>query len=115
MIRAAKVARSRAVMRWLGSGQPVALAKLLPVRPISWPLRVISAAKASSVPLRPSASTMQASLPDCTITPRSRSSTRTILPTSTNIFEPPLRHAFSLTGSSSSNEMRPSLSRSNTM
>ena len=115
MIRFARVARSRAVMRWLGSGQPVALAKLLPVKPISRALRVISSAKASSVPLSPSARTMQASLPDCTMTPRSRSSTRAVLPTSTNILEPPMRQAFSLTGSSSSSDSRSSLRRSKTI
>ena len=85
------------------------------MRPISFAFAVIFSAKASSDPAIPSATTMQASLPDCTMIPRSRSRTDTRVLTMTNIFEPPLRHAFSLTGNSSSSEMRPSLSRSNTM
>ena len=40
---------------------------------------------------------------------------RTREPTSTNIFEPPMRQAFSLTGSVSSRLRLPSFSRSNTM
>ena len=66
------------------------------------------AAKASSEPARPSAKTTAASLPDCTMTPWIRSSTLTLVPTSTNIFEPPMRQAFSLTGSVSSSVSVPS-------
>ncbi len=45
-------------------------------------------AKAASVPASPSASAMQASLPDCTMTPRSRSCTRGRSPWRRNILEP---------------------------
>ena len=110
-----RTARSRAVMRCSGCGQPVAFMKVLPVSPSSRARSFISSAKASSLPDRPSATTMQASLPDCTMMPRIRSSTRTCEFTSTNIFEPPIRQAFSETGSSSSSDRRPSFSRSNTM
>ena len=47
--------------------------------------------------------------------PRSRSSTRTRLPTSTNIFEPPFCQAFSLTGNVSSICSVPAFKRSSTI
>ncbi len=63
----------------------------------------------------PSASTMQASLPDCTIMPWMRSFTVTVWPSGTNIFDPPIRHAFSLTGSPWSSVNRPALSMPKTI
>ncbi len=70
----------------------------------------ISSANCSSDPAMPSASTMQASLPDCTIMPRTRSSIFTWLFRSTNIFDPPMRQARSLTGSSWVSVNRPDFS-----
>src|SRR5487761_2424084 len=53
---------------------------------------------ASVVPAISSESATVASLPDCTMTPRISSSTVTGLRGSVNIREPPVRHAFSETG-----------------
>ena len=115
MMIVASLARSRTLIRCPGSGQPLAFLNVLLVRPSSWPRLVICSLKASSVPPSASATTMQASLPDCTMIPCRRSSTRTRDPTSTNIFEPPLRHAFSLTGRVSSRLRLPSARRSKTI
>ncbi len=54
-----------------------------------------------------SASATLASLPDWMIRPLSKSSTETCLPTSTNIFEPCMRQAFSLIVTISSSAMSP--------
>ncbi len=58
----------------------------------------MSCAKASSVPATASASAMVASLPDCTIMPRSRSATAAGFFGSTNMREPPVFQALSETG-----------------
>ncbi len=62
----------------------------------------------------PSARTMQASLPDWISMPRMRSPTAIWPPSGTNIFEPCIRQAFSLTGSSWSSRRRPDRSIPNT-
>ena len=95
--------------------EPVELAKRLFVRPISFARRVIIPANASSVPASPSATTMHASLPDCTMMPRSKSETDILSPTLTNILEPPFFQAFSLTRKVSSSASDPFLRRSNTI
>ena len=82
--------------------------------PSSRALAFISATKALSEPEMPSASTMQASLPDWMIMPRSRSSTRTSLPSSTNILEPPIFQAVSDTLKVVSMVISPFLSSSKT-
>ena len=115
MVSDANTARPRAVIRCSGSGQPVALRKVAFSMPIAAASSVISSAKASSVPAIASASAMAASLPDCTMMPRRMSCTVTREPISTNIFEPPLRQAFSEIGISSSIFSRPSASRSKAM
>ena len=112
MIRRASVAMSRQLMCCSGSGQPVEFLKLELVSPSSFAFAFISSANCSSEPAIASANTMQASLPDCTMTPRIRSSTFTCVPTWTNIFDPPIRHARSLTSSSSSSRIFPCFSRS---
>ncbi len=100
------------LMRWSGSGQPVQLRKFDAVRPSSAAFLFISSTKPSSEPAIPSASTMQASLPESTIMPRIRSSTCTEVPTCTNILEPPMRQARSETRSSSVSFICPFFSRS---
>ena len=112
MMRRARVAMSRALMCWSGSGQPVQFLKNECVRPSCLAFAFISSANCSSDPAMASAKTMQASLPDCTMTPWIRSSTFTVVPICTNIFDPPMRQAFSVTGNSSSSRMRPCFSRS---
>ena len=112
MMRRASVAMSRQLMCCSGSGQPVEFLKFELVRPSSFAFWFISSANCSSDPAIASANTMQASLPDCTMTPRIRSSTRTCVPTWTNIFDPPIFHARSLTSSSSSSFIFPCFSRS---
>ncbi len=85
------------------------------VSPISAARRVICVAKASSVPPRFSATTMQASLPDCTMMPWISASTGTVLPASTNIREPPIAWARAETLNSVSFVTRPSRIASNSM
>ena len=114
MIRRARIDRSRAVIRCSGSGQPVEFRKVLFCRPMRRPVLLSSSANCCSDPLIASASTMHASLPDCTMTPRTRSSTLICAPSSTNIFDPPMRQARSLTGSVWSSCRRPAFSCSNT-
>src|SRR5690348_6477043 len=86
---------------------PVALTKLLLVRPSSFARLVMSWAKEDSEPPSPSASTTEASLPDWMITPRTRSSTRIWALSGVNIFEPWVFQACWLTGSVSSIFNRP--------
>ena len=105
---------SRADIACPSSGQPVAFRNVLLARPISRARRFISSANAASLPEMPSAMTMEASLPDCTMMPRNRSATLTRVLTMTNILDPPMRHAFSLTRNLSSRLSAPALSRSNT-
>ena len=109
MIRRARTARSRTVIRWPGASRPVALAKLLPVRPSSLAFSVICRANSSSEPAIASAIVTQASLPDWMMMPRIRSSTFTRSPTFTNICEPPIFQARSLTRTSSSSLSLPCL------
>ena len=104
---------SFAVESCSGFGQPVALVKCVLYMPMSSAFWFISSAKLSSVPPRYSATTMQASFPDATRIPLIRSSTRTFLPTSMNILEPPLRHAFSETSNSLSSVSSPAFKASN--
>ena len=115
MMACARIAKSCTLMYCCGSGRPVALPKWLWVRPSSFAFSVIRSANAASVPASASAKTMQASLPDWMIMPRTRSSTGTRSPTLTNISEPSTRHAFSLTGSVSVSFRLPSFSASKTM
>ena len=114
MMCIASVARSRTLITCSGSGRPVAFLKWLAVMPSSRAFSFARSAKAVSLPASASAKTMQASLPDWMIMPRSRSSTPTRSPTLTNISEPSIRQARSLTGSVSSSLRLPSLSRSKT-
>jgi hypothetical protein len=58
-------------------------------RPQAWAWRFIMATKFSIVPPTPSASAMAASLPLCTIRPRSSSLTLGVIVVSMNISEPP--------------------------
>ena len=118
MRAADNVARSRGVIRCSGCGQPVEFRKVEFCRPISRPRSVISAAKASSLPDRASATTMQASFPDWTTIPRTRSSILTRFRGGRNMVElplliPPFRQAFSLMRNVSSRDNDPSFSRSN--
>ena len=55
---------ARAVVLCSGSGKPVEFTKFERVMPSSCARSVISSAKAGSLPAKPSASAMQASLPD---------------------------------------------------
>ena len=108
-------ASSRGVITRVGSGSPVELEKYDFSRPSSRARLVIMAANLSSEPAMPSASAMQASLPDCTITLVSRSCTRARLWIGANMLEvcegaPPCRQAYSLTSNSVSGLMCPSLS-----
>ena len=64
MVIRAISARSRELMRCSGSGQPVELRKLAELSPSSWARYSMSLAKLGSVPERPSANTMLASLPE---------------------------------------------------
>ena len=63
------------VIKCSGSGQPVEFVKFEFLRPISFPSSFNSFANNSSLPEIASATTMQASLPDCTIIPLIKSST----------------------------------------
>ena len=76
-----------------GSGRPVELLKVDLVSPSSRARVVISSANSSSLPAMPSASAMQASLPDWMMTPRSRSSTFTRLWIGANMVERARRRA----------------------
>ncbi len=98
---------SRAVVTCSGFGQPEALRKTVLVMPSWRAFSVIMSAKAASLPAIPSATTMVASLPDCTMMPRIKSSIRTRLPTRTNIFDPCIFQAFLLTGKVSSSDRLP--------
>ena len=73
------------------------------------------AANSSSLPARPSATTMQASLPDWMRMPRIRSSTFTSESMSTNILEPCMAQAFWLTWKVSVSLTSPRFSASNSM
>ena len=104
-------------MWWLGSGSPVALTKCESRRPILAAVLFISSAKASSVPLMPSATTTEASLPDWITMPRIRSSTLIWSLGLRNMVEPPLAapplsQALRLTVMVSVSLSLPSLSRS---
>src|SRR5450631_4563365 len=119
MMRRASMPSSRVVTWVPGSGSPLELPNVDFGKPISRARSVILAANSASLPAMPSARTMQASLPDCTIMPCSRSSTEILLLIAANMVEPcdgapPLRHAFSLTVYSSVSLMRPSLISWNT-
>ncbi len=72
-------------------------------------------ANASSVPASASASATAASLPDCTMMPRSRFSTLTSSPSRMNIFEPPIAAARAEVRNSSSIEISPLSSASKAM
>jgi len=113
MMWRASIASSRVVTLVPGSGSPFELVNTDCCKPISRARWVILTANSDSVPAMPSASTMQASLPDWMIMPCSRSSTGILLLSAANIVEPcetapPLRQAFSLTEYSSVSLMRPS-------
>src|SRR5665213_2835329 len=116
MMSRASIASSRVVTLVPGSGSPFELVNTDFCKPISRARCVIWTAKSASVPAMPSASTMQASLPDWMIMPCSRSSTGTLLLSAANIVEvcegaPPLRQAFSLTLYSSVRLTLPSFMR----
>ncbi len=74
----------------------------------------INSAKAASVPAVYSARATEASLPDWMIMPRISWSTRTRVPTSMNMREPPVRQARSLTVTMSSSAISPLRSSLNT-
>ncbi len=110
----ASFASSRMVTCWSGSGRPVALVKFDLVRPSSRARSFIMRANVASLPAMPSAIAMQASLPDCTITPCRRSITFTRLFSGANMVEPPdgappRRQAFSLMMNSVLRSRSPSL------
>ena len=91
MMRLASIPRSRTDIRWIGSGQPLELAKVEFVMP-SWRARsFINWAKPASdrSGLSASAMTALASLPDSTMIPFSNSSTVTVSVVSRNMVEPP--------------------------
>ena len=95
------------------------MANVALVNPISLARVAISAAKARSLPARPSASAIAPSLAFITVTPRSKSSTRTRLWIAANIVgppegAPPRRQAFSLMTYSSDSLISPRASLSNT-
>jgi hypothetical protein len=100
MIAVATFPRSSMLIRWFGSGQPVELVKVELVSPIASPRSVISRANASSDPARPSATTTQASLPDCTMMPLMSSSTVGRSSWSRNMVDPPIACALSDTRNS---------------
>ena len=83
--------RSRIDISWPSAGQPFELRNVDWFMPNSRARSVISRANPASVPSgeSASASTALASLPDRTITPRKRSSTRTRSVVSRNIELPP--------------------------
>ena len=89
--------------------------KVEPVMPSSRARLVICSAKAASLPASPSATTTQASLPDCTMMPWIRSPTVTLVPASTNMREPSIDWACGLTRNSVSLVTRPSRIASNSM
>ena len=81
--------------------------------PIFWATSFICIANESSSPLIPSATTMQASLPDWTIIPRIKSDIFTSVLISTYILDPSLLQAFLLTVKVSSIDKLPSVRREN--
>src|SRR5215475_13575474 len=89
MMCCASFASSRIVTLWSGSCRPVELMKCDRVRPSSRARLFIISANCGSLPAMPSASVMQASLPDCTMTPYRRSVTFTRLLSGANIAAPP--------------------------
>jgi len=94
--------RSRAVLLWPASVSPVTFLNAVFFKPQACAWRFIRSTKFSTEPPTPSASATEASLPELTIMPRSRSLTLGVLRGSMNISEPPpLRssHARSETGS----------------
>ena len=91
------VAMSRTDMTWPSAGQPEALTKWELVIPSFAACAFIIAAKLSSVPPMPSASVTAASFPESTKMPRMRSSMVMFVPTCTNMREPPMCQAWSLT------------------
>ena len=108
MMREAITARSRAVLWWPGSVSPVTFLNTVFFSPKACAWRFIISMKVGSVPPTPSASATEASLPELTIMPRSRSDTLGVLRGSMNISEPPpLRspQARSDTGSVCSSEI----------
>ena len=115
MVRHDSTARSRAVVHWPSAGQPEEFLNTVPVMPSSRALAVMRSAKLSSLPDIPSAMTTQASLPDSTIMPLIRSSTVTSLPSSTNMREPPMLRARSLTRNRVSSFRRPAAISSKAM
>ena len=113
--RTANRPRSCIDIRCRGSGQPEALAKVDCVIPSSAARSVISRAKASSLPASASATTTQASLPDCTMIPLIRSSTVGRSVSSRNIVLPPIALARDETENRVSRPTRPSRNASNSM
>src|ERR1700682_6391739 len=94
MMAAAINPRSVAVETCCGAGNPVALMKRVPFIPIRAASRFIRSTNASAEPAVTSANAIAASLPDCTISPCSSSSTDTAFLGSMNILDPSARHAF---------------------
>ena len=111
---------SRTVIRFRGSGSPLALPKVDRGMPSSRARLVMkSVANMRSLPAMPSASAMQESLPLWMIAPCSRSLTATLLLIAANIVEPPegappRRQAFSLMRYSSVSLTSPFLTALNT-
>src|SRR6185295_4575965 len=98
MMAAASWARSAAVEYCCGFESPVALTKWVFASPRRVDSEFIRSANAASLPATSSASAIAASLPDCTIVPRSSSSTETAFRGSMNIREPSACHAAFETG-----------------
>ena len=110
MMCSASSVRSRIDMTCPSAGQPEAFLNVELVMPSCWARWVMRRANPASVPSgdSASASTAQASLPESTMMPRSRSSTRTRSLVFRNMVEPVYDIACSETGSRSSSERRPS-------
>ena len=89
MMWVAITAMSRAVLRWPASVRPATFLKAVFFRPQACACRFIMPTNTSRLPPTPSASATAASLPLCTIRPRSSSSTLGCIVVSMNISEPP--------------------------
>ena len=89
MMCEAIVARSRAVLLCPGSVSPATFLKVVFFSPNACACRFIMATKVSTLPPTASANATAASLPLCTIKPRSSSSTLGVIVVSMNISEPP--------------------------
>ena len=96
--RPANNAKSLAVVVWPGSVKPSGFLNAESFMPKALACSFINVTKRSTLPATPSANATVASLPDCTIMPRSKSSTGTFILGSMNMREPGIFQARVLTG-----------------